>query len=382
MKPRVVFPFVEAGFGHIMPQKSIAETFKKKYGDRVEVILSDFFSETGDMHLKKYEKMLSNQVRLYNRFPAVGYFATFLLDIFGSVITSFFAIRFTFPFAYKKAIKHMADLDPDVIFSTHWSTNYYAMHLKNKPFSVVYSPDADINKFFAYKADMHMISMPKGYKTALKMRRFNQENLKLVNFLIRNEAFSIERDKKKLRRELGLPLNNFTVLLVEGAYGIGKMEKICKNLIKEDLPVTVIPVCGKNEKLYKKLGSLISTGSATFKPRGYADDILKLHAAADLFCGKSGNILAEATFFGVPTLVTNCTHKVEYRIADHYINTVGCAVKETRPKKATQMIKDFINEPSLLKPYTKAANNYHNHFGSEEAADILFEEIKKIYPDI
>ena len=172
MKPRVVFPFVEAGLGHILPQKSISETFRKKYGDRVEVVLSDFFKETGDPHLRKYEQMLARQVRTYNRFPPIGYLATCLLDLFGSVITSFFALKFVSPIAYQKAKAHMRELSADVVFSTHWSTNYYAVHLKNKPLSILYSPDADINKFFAYKADRYMISMPEGYHAALKRRHF------------------------------------------------------------------------------------------------------------------------------------------------------------------------------------------------------------------
>ena len=29
-KPRVVFPFVEAGMGHIMPQRSLVEAFERK----------------------------------------------------------------------------------------------------------------------------------------------------------------------------------------------------------------------------------------------------------------------------------------------------------------------------------------------------------------
>ena len=36
-KPKVVFPFVEAGFGHIMTEKSVADAFEKKYGDLCEV---------------------------------------------------------------------------------------------------------------------------------------------------------------------------------------------------------------------------------------------------------------------------------------------------------------------------------------------------------
>ena len=63
-KIRVLFPFVEAGLGHIMPMKSIVETFGKKYGDKVEVIASEFYTETGDSHLIRYEKMLARQVRM------------------------------------------------------------------------------------------------------------------------------------------------------------------------------------------------------------------------------------------------------------------------------------------------------------------------------
>ena len=46
-KPRVVFPFTEAGLGHIMPMNSIADEFERLYGERVGVVRSHFFKETG-----------------------------------------------------------------------------------------------------------------------------------------------------------------------------------------------------------------------------------------------------------------------------------------------------------------------------------------------
>ena len=36
-KPKVVFTFTEAGMGHIMPLKNIADSFESKYGDKVKV---------------------------------------------------------------------------------------------------------------------------------------------------------------------------------------------------------------------------------------------------------------------------------------------------------------------------------------------------------
>ena len=145
---------------------------------------------------------------------------------------------------------------------------------------------------------------------------------------------------------------------------------------------TVIPVCGKNEKLYRYFSSLKPAKEVTFKPYGFAEDIFNLHAAADIFCGKSGNILAEATFFGNPTIVTNCTHMIERQIADHYINTVGCAVKQLSPNKVVKLIKQFYANPSLLDTYKQAALDYHGNFGSEQAADELFQAILSVYPDL
>ena len=42
-KIKVLFPFVEAGFGHIMATKSICDAFEKKYGDYCEIVRRNFF---------------------------------------------------------------------------------------------------------------------------------------------------------------------------------------------------------------------------------------------------------------------------------------------------------------------------------------------------
>jgi UDP-N-acetylglucosamine:LPS N-acetylglucosamine transferase len=224
--------------------------------------------------------------------------------------------------------------------------------------------------------------MPYGYQKGLRDKKLNVNNLKYVPFLIRNEAFGISRDKKELRRKLGLPEDKFTVVLAEGGYGIGKMAAICKKIVKLHIPVTVIPVCGKNEKLFNYFKTLQPTEEITFAPYMFTEKILELEAASDLFCGKSGNIIAEATFFGNPAIVTNCSTVIEWNIADHYINTVGSAMKQLDPEKTVEMIVKFAEDPALLEPYREAARKYHENFGSEKAADVLWEKITETYPEL
>ena len=381
-KIRVLFPYVEAGFGHRMPMKALEQTFREKYGDKVEVISSEFYTETGDKYLAKYERMLARQVRIYNRAPIVGYLATGSCEFFGSVLSSFASMRLIAPIACRRGIKRMRELAPDVVIDTHWSPHYYAERIKPKPLTIMYCPDAQLNKLFEYRCDLVLISMPKGYEKGLRKRRFNEDNLKLVPFLIRNEAFDVCRDKKELRRSLGLPEDNFTVLLVEGAYGIGKIEKTTKLLIKQHIPLTVISVCGTNEKLYERMRGFEASGEVTFKPYAFADNMLELQAASDIFCGKSGNMLAEATFYGNPSVVTHFANLIERNIADHYLNTVGCAVKEFSPEKAVELILRFAQDEALIEPYRRAARDYHANFGSEGAADAIWQRITENFPEL
>jgi UDP-N-acetylglucosamine:LPS N-acetylglucosamine transferase len=382
-KVRVLFPEVEAGLGHIMPLRAVADTFEKKYGDQVEVVRINFFQDTDDKRLKRFGQMLIHEVKKYNKHPLIGYWATFNMKFWGITLSNWGTMQFKVPFSDIAGRDFMEKLDVDVVFSTHWATNYYAEHVRTrKPLTIMYCPDVQMNTLFMYNSDLYLISMKSGYDQALKeyKKKVNADNLKLVPFLIRNEAFSISMDKRANRIELGLPVDKFTILIAEGGYGIGKLQVLCEKLTKTHLPITVIAVTGKNKELADYLKTLPVNPEVTFVPLGYTDKMLKYQASADIFCGKSGNIIAEPTFFGVPSIITNFSTTIEQKIGAHYIDNVGSAIKEFDPDKVISLIEDFMNHPEKLKPYQDAAIKYHNNYGAEKTADIIFEAIKKKYP--
>ena len=254
-KPRVVFAFTEAGLGHIMPLKSIADAFEKKYGNKVECVRSQFFTETNKPSLIKYEKFLCEEVKKHNKYNWYGYATTIIMEIFGATIDNHTVMKWFSKKAYRDAIAHVDELDADLFVNTHWATNYYAVHSKSKPLTLTYVPDAFINPVFRYKSDLTLCSMRTGYQEAITRhkKRFNENNLKLVPFCIREEAFNYSQNKIENRKALNLPENKFTITLAEGGYGIGKMEEICKLILERDLPITIIPICGKNQKLYGRI---------------------------------------------------------------------------------------------------------------------------------
>ena len=378
-KPRVVFPFVEAGFGHIMTERSICDAFEKKYGEYFEIIRSNFYTESGSEPMKQFEQMLCQQVRWYNKCHFYGYLNIVAMNVFGTKIASDFVMKKVIKGAYQHCMQHMEELQPDVVVSTHWATNYYAENLKNKPYTVTYIPDAHANALFRYPCDLSMISMPEGYAAALKYKkRHSEENMKLVPLAIRQAAFEVERDKKKLRQKLGHD-DKFTVYLTEGGYGVGLTEKLCEMLLEEDLPITIIAVCGKNPEMHARLTKLKqekSKGNTSFYPYGFCENVLEMIASADLYLGKSGNGLMEPTFYGVPVIVTHSANTIEKLLAEHYVNYVKSAIRIFDAKKCVKFIKGALQgsgEYQKLKTFKVDLSRY----GGEGIADVLFEELNK-----
>lgn len=384
-KPRVVFPFTEAGLGHIMPMISIADEFEKLYGDKVEVVRSAFFSESDDVVLMNYEKRLSAEAKDYSEHPTKGFFATCNMDLWGTKISSWGAMVFIGNGADKEGIKHMTELAPDLVFSTHWATNYYAMKMKNRPLTAMYCPDAKINTLFRYPCDLAMLSTSTGYERALKMhkKRYNEKNCKLVPFLIRKEAFEVHGDKREIREQLGLDRDKFTVFAADGGLGLGKTQQVCEELLKRNLPINLIAVCGKNETLFKTLSAIKPNGNTTFKVYGLTDDIMHLIACSDICCGKSGaSVMAEACFFGVPQLITLYVSGIEKWIGKYYVDIVGSAIKQFNVKKACDLIEKFVAYPPLLQPYKRAALSMHGNYGAEKCARYIFGLLCTRYPEL
>jgi UDP-N-acetylglucosamine:LPS N-acetylglucosamine transferase len=368
-----------------MPERSICDAFEEKYGEYVTVIRSKFFSETNNRSLIDLEKAFVNEVKKYNHSAAYGYFNMWLMKVFGPRFLSKIIMDTFIPGAKKAATEHMEEFKPDMVVSTHWSTNYYARHIPSQPLTVSYIPDIQIIPLCRYDSDMTLISAERGYQKALKKykKRFNKDNLRLVPFAIRKEAFELSMDKKENRKLLGLDEDKFTIVMFEGGYGLGRMSSICKLLAQSDLNLTVIAICGKNKKLYNKLKTLKTNPGINLVAKGYCDNTLQYIAAADLFLGKSGaSSVAEPTYFGVAEIITKYATSMEKDNAAYYIEDVKNAVRIFNPQKAVAKIREFIEHPEEIEKMQENALKYHGNYGSEKTADVLWEMLCKKYPEL
>lgn len=385
-KPRVVFPFVEAGMGHIMPERSIADAFEKKYGAYCQVVRSQFYSETNEKPLIRLERNMCNEVKKYNKNHLYGYLNMFMMDVFGPKLLSKVIMDVYVAGAGKAARRHMEELKPDLVLSTHWSTVYYAEQITDKPINVSYVPDVQIIPLCRYPNDMTLVSTSRGYNDALKKhkKRFHKDNLRIVNFAIRKQAFEVDLDKKAARRALGLDENKLTIVLFEGGYGLGRMKEIVEIIAKSDMKINAVAICGKNEKLYERLKEVKpQSENVTLIVEGFCEKTLEYLAAADVWLGKSGaSSIAEATFFGCAAIVTKYATTMERDNAEYYLKDVKNCLKIFNAEKVVEKLQAWLDNPEELHALQENARKVHDLYGSEKTADVLWELLCEKFPHL
>lgn len=140
----------------------------------------------------------------------------------------------------------------------------------------------------------------------------------------------------------------FTVLLMSGEYGIGKIRKLCRQLIK--LPIQLIMVCGNNKRLYRKVSELKKKSRAkNLTIYGFTDQVHKLMASSDLLIGKAGGItVSEAMAMGLPIIIYRPIPGQEIFNLDYLVNQ-GAALYARDRSDAVAKVRFLSKNPVRLK---------------------------------
>lgn len=384
-KPRVVFTYIEAGKGHIIPTRTVCDAFKNKYGDRVEVIESKFFTETGDPNMEKTEKLFTRAVKNQNRSPVLSVLCkignliagdSFALQVLLSQTVSG---RKTAPLA----IKHMEELNAHVVYTAHWATPYYInkMHTP-RPYTICFCPDVYSNGAFDVDCNNFLISSDVGARKIERIRMYAGGNITRIPFPSRPEIAELKKQgmKQALRRELGLDENVFTVSLSDGGYGMARLGSTVEALVKiADIPITIVALCGTNDELCEHLEKLSRTCPSHIRlvALNFTDKITKYIAASDIYVGKSGaNSISEPASLGVPIIVNKCITYIERGIKNYYVHDLKGAMYIPSAKLAAKKICKFAHEPEKLEPYRKHLIDAPDElYNAEASADLIWQRV-------
>jgi len=384
-KKKVVIQFMEAGHGHIVTAEAIAECLEKKYSDQLEIVRDYVFRDSKDKDLQKYGKFTISDVKKSHANKMHLGFQLLCMKVFGGQ----FSLGFTYSTVFKKVrdklIEHMAEQNADMFVSTHFMTLHTGVvGKKDGKFSsdiVAYNPDHNTHGWWDNNADLFITNNKEATKEAIEEREMDPNKVKTVNFMARKVVLDANETKEYYREKHGIPKDKFTVVLADGAYAEAKLEEYTNALLNSDKELTIIPICGKNERLYKKYRKKMTkvNPNITLIPLPFINHVPEIYKCADVFVTKAGpNAITDAVFMGVPCLINFYSAEIEKATCNLFTENYKCAVYEPNVKKAVKLIEDWTeNRTDLdhLAENTKVLDKNKN--GAEEIADIIAERLLK-----
>lgn len=351
-KPRVLITYIEAGMGHIVTAQAIADSLRKNYGDKIEIIDSYIMRDSDQQTLKNYEKYLIHEVHMHSTIPGYCRMQMTSMHLFGAKNTLKFVHSVVFRKQTNAIIEEYKKYNPDVIVLTHYFTLYAAVEYKrlHNPNVIValYCPDNMIHGWWDNRADIVYTNNPLATRDAQRNKFLN---ILEVFYPTRADITASNESKEFYRNKFGIPKDKFAVVVADGAYAKGKAKSVTKALIKTKLPLTVCLLAGKNEKLKIKFDKLKDTlpPNVDLITFGYTKDAPQLYAACDLFITKAGpNAVLDSVMLGTPVLIDFFASPIEKATKKLFVDKQVCGYYCTSPSKIKRIVEGLINDPSPL----------------------------------
>ncbi len=178
-------------------------------------------------------------------------------------------------------------------------------------------------------------------------------------------------DLPRTRATWGLDPARPTVLFLTGGFAAGDLRRAILGLWLERRDVQVIAVCGRNERLRRRVESLARPSGAILHALPFVREVAPLMAVADLVVAKSGGITtSECMAMGKPLVISGAIAGQEERNAFAVVEA-GAGVFAPTVEEVRWRVGGLLADPAAL---ARTAANAHA-FARPDAARVIAEVV-------
>ncbi len=377
-KDTITFAMIEAGGGHKSPANAICTALRDRIPATVSVRVMDFCKDIGAIaddlrHKRGWDRALSRPLR-----TRITYH---LIDFLGPLTRWY--IRYTFRDTRRRAVDWFSENRPKLFIATHFLNAAAAVHAKKKILDfdstiVLFASDPhDISALWMWRDVDYLIVCSEEAKKKAVRRRFPEEKIKVFPYPVNPNFFNISKNKGS--SELPDTNNeNLTVLISAGGQGISRIGESIEGLIKQDIPINVIAVCGKNEKLYRELTDTARSieSKVQLYPLGFVNNMNELIQKSDLVVIKAGAASTyEALYLKKPIIFFDYVAYNEKTNIEYVLDKeLGWWVKDKN--ELIRMLSQLVGDNTLLAEKNDRFDSLDIQNGAGPIADFLFDLYK------
>jgi 1,2-diacylglycerol 3-beta-galactosyltransferase len=300
--PRILILFSDTGGGHRAASRALTDALRILDPSCIVTVADPLIGE-GPAVVRRLASLYAPLIRRSRTAWGAVYHTS-------NTKPAFAAIRAVFGRGVRKVVAELlAAHDPDVVLSVHPMLNHVshqAIRKSGRPRALmtVITDLVDFHRGWTFsQADLVVAPTELAQKVALR-RRVPADRIKLlglpVDLRFRPPA---PGEKQALRRRFGLDEQRFTVLVMGGGAGVGHLAEQVRTLAAGPYQWQVVVVCGRNEKLRRRLAELpYATPTLVL---GFVDYMPELMRACDIVVTKAGpGAIAESLATSLPAIIT------------------------------------------------------------------------------
>lgn len=364
---RVLVFSATIGDGHLRAAEAIIKVIKKK-APQAEITHLDFgeyISKTLNTVVKKsYIELIKHTPKLYGTF----YYRTYKIRPDSPIQ------RFINLIGRKEFLDYITALNPDVIVSTfHMAGSIFGELrtrglLKAPVVSVV--TDFDVHTQYINTGVDLYIGGCQRVRDGLLARGIHPKRIEITGIPV-DPKFEVELDREKIIKKLNLKAIRPTILLMAGAYGVsGGLKNICKALLNWEMPVQILVVCGRDEKLYRTMKEL--KGKNPMTCYGFVRNVEELMSVADLIVTKAGGLtVSESLTKKLPMIIYKPIPGQEGENAK-FLAEIGAAKIAKDDEELENTIEDLLTNPKKLSQMKLAAAQALPGHAAERTVEHIF----------
>lgn len=300
MKKKILYLFSDTGGGHRASANALIKAVHQ-LNPNIDQEMVDLFASSSKF-LNIFAKMYSPVIKYT---PKLWGALWYMLDDMNKLRR---LQKIAAPFIDKK-LKALISKKPDVIVSVHPLMNHLTtkalkdLGVKIPLITVVTDPVTFHRSWVDEEVDALVVATPEAEERALEFG-MPKEKVKLLGLPIRPDFASKEEEKRKQKSRTSSGQKLFTVLVMSGGEGGGKMFDIVKALDDARLKIQVIIITGRNKKLEERLKGASRSFSFPLKVYGFTEDVASLMAESDIIITKGGpGSIAEALAMNLPMII-------------------------------------------------------------------------------
>lgn len=365
---RIWLYYAEVGGGHKAPAQALAATLEKIVSKKVEITWIDYGALAGKLYKRMFEGGYAGLIHRFSWLYALLYEITRLRPMMwlSNAVASMLVA--------KKITRSLQREQPKLIVATHFLIGPLMQALRQQKLAipvvmVVTDPYSAPPVWFFYKKVQYIVASEAVRQTALAAG-VPAANIHVMPQIVNTKDWEVEK------KDTTLSAGEKSILIVGGANGFPKAEKVVEALLCSSVAAPLVVVCGTNKALQEKIQHLAAKSAKKITIYGYVDFLPALIEQSGVVVSKAGaGVVHEVLHHNKPLILAHFIWGQEKGNKDFVVDN-GLGFYEPKAKNIPGLVQECLENAVLQKRLSVARKQHVLQNGVTEAATYLASFLK------